>query len=156
MDVKIGDVLFHFERQLFFGKVGCIKPGIVGPAYHPIRIFNAVKEGIRDIADMNIIALEIFLKDHDVSVGRRGINKMVDQEIETHARRHTKNGSEAQCYRIRTFQQLLLSLSLRLAVERYRLQRGVLRAENIAGFRAIAAVGRWINHELGGTSYSIE
>src|ERR1051325_5086185 len=97
---------------------------------------------------MNVIALEIFLENHEIAIRGGGIDKVIDQEIKTHPRRHTKNGRKSERDHIRALQQFLLGLSFCLSVERYRLQRCFLGTEDISGFGSVAAVGGWINDQL--------
>src|ERR1041385_7054582 len=140
MNVKFAHMLLDAQGEILLRQISRIQTGIVRTAGHPIRIFDAIKEAIRDIPYMNIISLEIFLEDDEVALGGRGIDEMIHQKIKAHPRRHTKDGRESQSDHIRVLQEFLFGLSFRLAVERYRLQRRFFGTENISGLCAVAAV----------------
>ena len=61
---------------------------------------------------MNKIPLEMFLKDHDETVIHRPIDKIIDQQIQAHARRHSEYGGKAQAHRVTEFQHRILGLPL--------------------------------------------
>ncbi|MEY2518425.1 MAG: hypothetical protein QOF24_184 [Verrucomicrobiota bacterium] len=75
------------------------------------------------ISDMDIVALKVFFKDDDVTVGQSCINEVVDEQIDPNARRCTKNCGMAQSDDSRALQKLKLCLHFCAAVNRQGLGR---------------------------------
>jgi hypothetical protein len=95
----------------------------------------------RNVANMDEIALEMRLEQHDHAVVHGPIDEVVDQEIDPHPRRHAEHRRQAQAHGIAARQDDILGLDLVAAVERYRAQRRIFGAELVFLADPIAAVG---------------
>ena len=63
-----------------------------------------MQNGVRDVADVDVIALEILFEDYEVSVRHRGINEMINQKIQAHPRRGAKYRRQTQRNHVRLLQ----------------------------------------------------
>src|SRR6516225_5045271 len=113
-------------------------------------------KAIGNVADVDVVALEIFLENDDIPVGNCRIDKVVNQQVKTHAGRHSEYGRESQGYNVRRLQQHRLGLSFCPAVKRDRLQWGIFGAKKVAGLRAVTAIGRRIDDYLLRAAQAIE
>ena len=141
-------MLLHLEGQFLLREIGVVEAGIVWPPDHRRTVFQAVDEAVGDVADVDVIPLEILLEDHDVAVGDRRVDEVVDEEIEPHPRRQAEHGGQPQRDRVRAREHLVLGVDLRAAVERDRLEGRFLGAVLGPRLRAVAAVGRRIDDQL--------
>src|SRR5579884_296588 len=156
MDVKLGYVMLDLQGQFFFGEVGAVQTQIVRLAGHARRVGDGVEHTVGHIAYMNIIAFEVFFKDDDVSFCQGSVDKVVDEQIEAHARRHTEHGRQTEGDDIGTVQQMLLRLHLGAAVERDRFQRRVFGAEGGAVGDTVTAIRVRIDYQLVRAAEAVE
>src|SRR5262249_28603054 len=96
VEVEFRHKTLYLPSQLFLGKIGVIESNVVGSARHAVRVGDAVDHGVGNIPDMDEIALEVFLEDHQVAVGDRHIDEVVHEEIEPHTWRHAKDGCQTK------------------------------------------------------------
>ena len=106
-----------------------------------VEIVDGVHERARHIADVDVVALEVGLEQHDGAIGHRAIDEIVDQQVDAHARRHAEHGRQPEADRVPAIEHDLLGLHLVAAVERDRAQRRLLGAELALLADAVAAVG---------------
>ena len=52
-------------------------------------------KAIGNVADVDVIALEIFFEDDDIPIRDCRMDKVVNQQVKTHARRHSEHGGES-------------------------------------------------------------
>ena len=97
---------------------------------------------------MQVISFKIFLEKNNRTVRNRLICKIINEQVDAHSRRHSKNGCEAKSHNIFAVEQKFFRISFRSAVKRNRMERRFLRAVNFAGRRAIPAVSCRINDDL--------
>src|SRR5262249_31928978 len=146
--LEVGNLEFDACAQLRFRQVGVRKADIVWSAPHLVEIVDRMHEDACDIADVNVIALKMRLKQHDKPVINRAINKIVDQEVDAHARRHAKNGGNPKADSFVALQHDFFRLDLVPPVKRNRPQRRVLGTEFALLADAVAAVSDWHNDAL--------
>ena len=99
------------------------RPTLNGRAFHVGELVHGVHERARDVADVNVVALEVRLEQHHEAVIHRPVDEIVHQEIDAHARRHAEHGGEPQADRILPIEDDLFRRDLVAAVERDRTQR---------------------------------
>src|SRR5262249_17987393 len=92
-------------------------------------IRDAVEHAIGDIADMNIVPLEVLFKNNNVAFDVSRVDEMINQQVQPHAGRHAKYGGQPQRNDIGAAKQVELGLDLGLAIERDGRQRTVLGTE---------------------------
>ena len=61
-----------------------------------IEMFDAINEAGRDVIDVNVVSLEVFFVQHEVSVGHRFVDKIVHKQIDAHSRRDSEDCREPQ------------------------------------------------------------
>src|SRR5258708_1718243 len=96
MDVKIGHVLFDLQRELLLGHVGGVETAIVGTPNHLAGVLDTMEKTVGYVADMDEVALEMFLEQNDVTIRHRRVREVVHKQIETHPWRSTKHGGKPQ------------------------------------------------------------
>ena len=51
-----------------------------------------MEKGAGHVTNMNVVALEVPLKDNEIFVGGCSVHKIIDQQINPHAGRHAEDG----------------------------------------------------------------
>jgi len=116
--LKLGEVLLDDGAKLELGEVGFLEANVVGATFHGVKIIEGVNEDAGDVADVDVIALEVTLEDHDSAVVQGTVNEVVDEEVQSHARGHAENSGEAEAEGIASLEDGFLSADLGLAIER--------------------------------------
>jgi hypothetical protein len=58
----------------------------LGELTHPLEVFEAEHEGIRRIADVQVVPLEMTFEQHDETIIHRAVCEVVHEQVQTHAR----------------------------------------------------------------------
>ena len=83
--MKPGHVLLDLQRQFPFGEIGLVQPRVVGPPLHGSDVLDRVQERRRPRPGRGCnCALKCCFEQHHVAVGHRGVDEVVDQEVESH------------------------------------------------------------------------
>lgn len=72
--------------ELHFRDIGLRQADVVDLALHGFEMLDAVLEDARDIADVDVIALEVTLEQDDEAVVHGAVSEIVDQQVDAHAR----------------------------------------------------------------------
>src|ERR1043165_1005810 len=123
-------------RKMFFddgaefelGQVGVVQADIVGPAFHGGELIEPMEERAHDVADMDVVALEMALEDDDGAVAQGAMNEVVDQQVHAHPWGHAKNGRQSEADAVRATEDFLLGFDFCDAIEGDRAKRGVFGA----------------------------
>src|SRR3954466_749761 len=100
-----------------------------------------MEESARDVANVNVVSLEMRLEQHDETVVDSAIDEIVDQKIDPHARRHAEHSGKPQADGAVSRQNDFLGFDLIDAVERYRPKRRFLGAKLARLADAVTAIG---------------
>jgi len=148
--LKLGEVLLDDGAKLELGEVGFLEANVVGATFHGVKIIEGVNEDAGDVADVDVIALEVTLEDHDSAVVQGTVNEVVDEEVQSHARGHAENSGEAEAEGIVSLEDGFLGADLGLAIERDWVEGGILGA-HLAGLTdTVPTVGDGHEELLGG------
>src|SRR5262249_45405992 len=77
VDVKVRHIFLDLERQFLLRKVGRIETDIVRPACHASSIGDAVEHAVRDVPDVDEVALEVFLENHEIAFFESRIHEVI-------------------------------------------------------------------------------
>src|SRR5439155_23511756 len=107
-----------------------------------------INECAGDIANMDVVPLKMRLEQHHCAVVHRTIYKIIDEQIDSHSRRHTKNGSETETDTVAAAEDCFLGLYFSTPIQRDWPQRSIFRTELLLFPDAIAAIGHRHHHAL--------
>src|SRR5689334_24416663 len=107
-----------------------------------------MNEGARDVADMNVVSLEMRLEQYNKTIVDGAVDEIVDQKINPHARRHAEHGGQPQADGVVSRQNDFLGFDLIDPIERHRPKRRVLSTELSRFADAITAIGDGHNDAL--------
>ena len=85
----------HLPKFVFV-EVRVVQTHIVGPAFHFFEIGHAMHKPARHVPDVDVIALEMPLENQYRAIMQGAIDKVIHQQINSHARRHSENGGQAE------------------------------------------------------------
>src|SRR3990172_11369086 len=120
---EIPDMLLYFGAEFYLREVGIRKRDVVGLILHGVEVLDCVDERPRDVADMDIVSLEVPLEHDEEPVLRRPVDEVVYQKVHPHPRRHAEDRREPEAYGVASVQYYSLGLDLGPAVKRNRIQR---------------------------------
>src|SRR5208337_4290147 len=126
VDGEVLDVFPDLHRELLLGEVCSVEPDVVRPARHALGVPDAVEEAVGDIPDMNEVPFEVFLEEDESPPGDGLVNEMVDEQIEPHPGRRSKNGGQPKRDRVWPLQDGRFGLHLGAAVQRDGLEGSLL------------------------------
>ena len=121
LDHEARHVLLDFAGQVFLRQVGAVEPHVVGPAGHRLGVGDGVQKAVGHVADVHEVAAVVPFEEHQVAIRHGRIGKMVDQQVQSHPRRHAENRGQPKRDGVGTGQQLGLRLHFGAAVVRDRL-----------------------------------
>ena len=134
-------MLLNHGAKLELGEVRVVEADVVGLALHFLEVGDAVQKRARHVADVDVIALEMPLKNQHRAVVDGAIDKIIHEQIHPHARRAAEHRGEAEADAVFARQHGFLGLDFGDAVARNRAQRRVFGAEFPLFADAVAAVG---------------
>src|SRR5438046_6608486 len=85
-------------------------------------------EHSRDVANMDVVALEVRFKKHNSTIVDGAIDEVVYEQIQPHARGCAEDGSEAKRHSFAGIQKRLLGFDLGRSIQRNRAKRSFFRA----------------------------
>src|SRR5262249_18578574 len=134
--------------ELKLGQISAREPKVVGLPPHLVEVGDGVLKAFNDVANVNVVAFEIALENHNGAVRDSPPGKVVDKEVDAHSWRHAENRRQTQRHTVTLLKNRLLGFDLGYAIKRDGPERCLFGAE-LSGFsNAIARVGRWIDDNL--------
>ena len=84
VQVEVGYVLLDLQGQLLLGEVGPVQPHVVGAPGHALGVLDAVGHAVGHVPDVDVVALEVLLEEHDIPAGDRRVDELVHQQVQAH------------------------------------------------------------------------
>ena len=84
-EIEMGESFLDERAELVFAQVGVRETDVVDMIFHAVKIGEAVDEGARDIADVDVVALEVGFEKDDGTVVDGTIDEIVAKQVEEHA-----------------------------------------------------------------------
>src|SRR5579864_1870250 len=60
LDVEVGHLLLHLQRQLLFREIGGVQADIIAPPGHRVRVPDAVNHAVGHVADVDEVTAEVL------------------------------------------------------------------------------------------------
>jgi hypothetical protein len=134
-------LLLDLQTQFHLGKIGVTQPHVIGLVLHGLKVVDGVDERLGDVADVNVVPLEMSLEQNYKTVRHGAIGEVVDQKIESHPGADAEGGGQPQGDGVAGIEQGFLNVRLEHAVERDGVEWRLLGAEDSLLSDTIATVG---------------
>ncbi len=88
-------MLLDCFAQLHLGDIRLRQADIENLALHHIEVINAMQESSRHVTDVYVVTFEMRLIENHETIINSAVGEIVDQQVDTHTRRHAEHGCEA-------------------------------------------------------------
>src|ERR1022692_2897978 len=116
------------SAKLQLRQVCIVQAHVVRPGLHLLEVIQAVNKDSHYVADVDVVSLEMALKDHHRPVVESPIDEVIHQQVNAHSRRDAEDRRQAKAYAVLALEDGFLGFYLGHAVERDWAKRRVLRA----------------------------
>ena len=120
---KLREVLLNHFTEFQLCEIGILQAHVVRTPPHGLKMLDSVQKDAGHIADMDIIAFEVSLKNHDRPIMDSAVHEVVDEKVEAHPWRHAEDCREAETDAVFSLQHSSLRFNLAGAVEGEWLER---------------------------------